>query len=371
MDAPGRGRGVRPRAPRLGSDAGLADTVDGARRRARDARHRMARGRSRAARSRRARAGRARRPSITRSWGPSAVAERRVVRHAGSRSRDLAAGRAHPRSGLGFVPRSGSGPCPPRVPRPRTGRPHGHAQDRPQSDDPRLVRRRAGPARRVAGRGRDTPLLDLGQRERGGAEGSPGRPGPAGRGAPRSRRRRFRRGAPPQGHPGAAPAPDADAPGSVLQRVHPGDPVRPADRGPVDRRRVPPEGGGPAPGSPPRRRFAARRRARARFPRVRAEPPARRLGRERRDGPRPGAGGDHAAAAPSMAEVRRGLRRRGVLHDPDRCGAVGAPCGGDGLSRAGRDAARAGRAPPPRSSRPPCSACSSSTRGSSGRWGSN
>ena len=76
------------------------------------------------------------------------------------------------------------------------------------------------------------------------------------------------------------------------------------------------------------------------------------------------------AAAPRWPKFA-GVRRRGVLHDPDRCGAVGAPCGSDGLSRAGRDASRAGRAPPRRSSRPPCSACSSSTPGWFGPWASS
>ena len=73
----------------------------------------------------------------------------------------------------------------------------GDVQDRPQGVDPRLVRRRAGAAGRVAGRGRDAPLLDLGQRERRDAEGTPRRPGPTGRDASGPRRRRLRRGAPP------------------------------------------------------------------------------------------------------------------------------------------------------------------------------
>ena len=179
---------------------------------------------------------------------------------------------------------------------------------------------------------------DLGQRERRGAWGSPRRPRPTGRDASRPRRRGLRGGAPRQGHPGAAPAPDPEAPGSVIQRVHPGDPGGPKDRGSLDRERVPPEGGGPAPRSPPRRRFTARPRARAGLPGVRAEPSACRVGRERRDGPRPRPGGDHPCCGSRDGRSSPGVRRRGVLHDPDRCGAVGAPCGSDGLSRAGRDA---------------------------------
>ena len=140
----------------------------------------------------------------------------------------------------------------PRVRSPRTRRHHGGAQDRSQGATS------AGPpvaqVRRVEWadglRPSASSIWVSGTTD---AACPPRRPGPARRVAPGPRRPRASpRRSVTRASRRSSSSRRVDAPGPVLQHVHPCDPVGPTDRRPLDRGVFPREGGGPAPRSAPR-----------------------------------------------------------------------------------------------------------------------